>query len=97
MKDKREGKDKRLYNKNFAQAVNNALNGIVYCTTTQTNIRKQLVLGVIVMILSLFYDFTTGVFISSKTVGCVFESRLPCQVKRHHENVVPFHLAEVSR
>ena len=55
--------DSRLYNKNFLQAVNNAVDGILYCATTQTNITKQLILGTIVMILSLFYDFTTSEFL----------------------------------
>lgn len=54
--------DSRLYNRNFIQAVSNAVNGIVYCATTQTNIRKQLILGTIIMILSLFYNFTTAEF-----------------------------------
>ena len=56
-------KDSRLYNKNFIQACNNAINGIVYCATTQTNITKELIIGTIVMILSLFYDFTTAEFL----------------------------------
>lgn len=60
---KNEKKDKRLYNRNFIQACNNAVNGIVYCATTQTNIRKQLVLGTIILILSLFYDLTTAEFL----------------------------------
>lgn len=60
---KKEKKDERLYNKNFIQACSNAVNGIVYCATTQTNIRKQLILGTIVMILSLFYNFTTSEFL----------------------------------
>ena len=55
--------DSRLYNKNFLQAVNNAVDGIIYCATTQTNITKQLILGTIVMVLSLFYDFTTAEFL----------------------------------
>lgn len=57
-------KDVRLYNKNFLQACRNAVDGIVYCASTQTNIRKQLLLGTIVMILSLFYNFTTAEFLS---------------------------------
>lgn len=56
--------DSRLYNKNFIQACNNAVNGIVYCATTQTNVKKELILGTIVMILSLFYDFTSAEFLS---------------------------------
>lgn len=63
MKKQNEEKDKRLYNKNFLQAVGNAVNGIVYCATTQSNITKQLILGTIVMILSLFYNFTTAEFL----------------------------------
>ncbi len=55
--------DSRLYNKNFLQAVNNSVDGIIYCATTQTNITKQLILGTIVMILSLFYNFTTAEFL----------------------------------
>lgn len=60
---KQENRDERLYNRNFIQACSNAVNGIVYCATTQTNIRKQLILGTIVMILSLFYNFTTAEFL----------------------------------
>lgn len=63
MKNQNQSKDKRLYNRNFIQACNNAVNGIVYSATTQTNIRKQLILGTIVMILSLFYNFTTSEFL----------------------------------
>ncbi len=63
MKKKKEKNDSRLYNKNFLQACSNAVNGIIYCATTQTNITKQLILGTIVMILSLFYDFTTAEFL----------------------------------
>ena len=44
----------KLSNDNFIEACNNAINGIVYAATTQTNIRKQLVIAVIVMILSFF-------------------------------------------
>src|SRR5574344_1223931 len=63
MKKDNKDKDTRLYNRNFIQACNNAVNGIVYAATTQTNIRKQLILGTIVMILSLFYNFTTAEFL----------------------------------
>ncbi len=56
-------KDERLYNHNFMEACNNAVNGIVYAATTQSNIKKQLIIGVIVMILSLFYNFTTAEFL----------------------------------
>ena len=55
--------DARLHNSNFIEACNNAVNGIVYSTSSQTNIRKQLILGAIVLILSLFYDFSTTEFL----------------------------------
>lgn len=58
-----KNKDDRLYNHNFLEACNNAINGIIYASTTQSNIKKQLVLGVIVMVLSLFYNFTTAEFL----------------------------------
>ena len=53
-------KDERLYNHNFIEACNNAVNGIIYAATTQSNVKKQLIIGVIIMILSLFYNFTTA-------------------------------------
>ena len=62
-KIKNKKRDERLYNKDFIQACNNAVNGIVYCATTQTNVRKELILGTVVMVLSLFYDFSTAEFL----------------------------------
>lgn len=53
----------KLSNDNFIEACNNAINGIIYAATTQTNIRKQLVIAVIVMILSLFYGLETPEFL----------------------------------
>lgn len=58
-----KNKDERLYNHNFIESCNNAVNGIVYSATTQNNIKKQLIIGVIVMVLSLFYNFTTAEFL----------------------------------
>ena len=40
-------KDERLYNHNFIEACNNAVNGIVYAATTQSNIKKQLIILII--------------------------------------------------
>lgn len=56
-------KDKRLYNNNFIEACNNAVNGIIYATTTQSNIKKQLVIAVVVMILSLFFNLEKAEFL----------------------------------
>lgn len=61
---KSEKEDERLHNKNFIQAFDNASNGIVYSVITQTNIRKQLIIGALVLLLSLFYNFETSEFLS---------------------------------
>lgn len=60
MKKKEEHK---IYNSNFIEACNNAVNGIIYAATTQRNIKIQLVIAVITMVLSLFYNFTTAEFL----------------------------------
>ena len=52
MKNKDE---KRTANKNFLDAWVNAINGIIYATTTQGNIKKQLIIIVITIIVSLFF------------------------------------------
>lgn len=54
--------EQKLKNDNFIEACNNAVNGIIYSATTQTNIKIQLVLAVIVMILCLFYGLETAEF-----------------------------------
>lgn len=53
----------KLKNDNFIEACNNAVNGIIYAVTTQRNIKIQLVLAVIVMILCLFYGLNTTEFL----------------------------------
>ena len=60
--DKKENNQK-LSNSNFIDAIKNALNGLIYAITTQSNIKKQLVIASIIMILSLFFDFTTTEFL----------------------------------
>jgi diacylglycerol kinase (ATP) len=62
-KKKAKSGDPRLYNKNFIQSCANAMNGIVYCTISQANLRKELVLGALALILSLFYNFNTAEFL----------------------------------
>lgn len=54
-----EQKDKKICNKNFFDAFKNAFNGLTYATATQKNIRKQLFIGIAVLILSLFYKLET--------------------------------------
>lgn len=53
----------QLHNSNFIDACHNAINGIIYATTTQSNIKKQLIIAVLVMILSLFYNLEKAEFI----------------------------------
>ncbi len=55
--------DHKLKNDNFIEACNNAVNGIIYSATTQRNIKIQLVLAVIVMVLCLFYGLNTTEFL----------------------------------
>lgn len=56
-------KDKKLKNNSFIEAWENAFNGIVYAVTTQGNIKKQLVIAVIVMIISLFFNLNRAEFL----------------------------------
>ena len=55
--------DHKMKHDNFFEAWGNATNGIIYSATTQRNIRIQLVLAVIVMVLSLFYGLNTAEFL----------------------------------
>ena len=58
-----EEKEKKLKNKNFIDAWVNAFNGIIYSVTTQSNIKKQLVIAVIVMLISLLFDLSRAEFL----------------------------------
>lgn len=62
MKEKEE-QDKRLHNSNFFDACKNAVNGIIYGTTTQSNVKKQLVIIACVMLISLFFNLSKVEFI----------------------------------
>lgn len=53
----------KINNSNFIDACHNAVNGLIYATTTQSNIKKQLFIGVCVLILSLFYKLETTQFL----------------------------------
>ena len=61
VKEKQE--EKRTKNKNFADAWKNAFNGIIYATTTQGNIKKQLIIAVIVVVISLFFNLSRAEFL----------------------------------
>ena len=60
-KDKKE--EQKLSNSNFIDAFKNSLNGLIYAITTQSSIKKQLIIAICVMILSLFFDFSTSEFL----------------------------------
>ena len=55
--------NEKLKNGNFIDACNNAVNGLIYATTTQSNIKKQLFIAVCVLVLSLFYKLETTQFL----------------------------------
>lgn len=56
-------KEEKIKNKNFADAWKNAFNGIIYATTTQGNIKKQLIIAVVVVIISLFFNLNRAEFL----------------------------------
>lgn len=55
--------NEKLGNSNFIEACNNAVNGLIYATTTQSNVKKQLCIGAAVLVLSLFYKLETTHFL----------------------------------
>lgn len=63
MEKKEKNSEQKLSNSNFIDSFKNAIEGLIYAITTQSNIKKQLVIAVVVMILSLFYNFTTTEFL----------------------------------
>lgn len=62
-KDSKQTQDKRLKNNSFIDAWKNAIDGIIYATTTQSNIKKQLIIAVIVVIISLFFNLNRAEFL----------------------------------
>ncbi len=62
-KEKIQEQEPKLKNHSFIEAWENAFNGIIYAVTTQGNIKKQLVIAVIVMIISLFFNLNRAEFL----------------------------------
>lgn len=62
MKEKKENEQK-MKNNNFLDAWKNAFEGIIYAITTQGNIKKQLIIAVVVMLVSLFFDLSKAEFL----------------------------------
>ena len=54
---------KKTSNSNFLDAWKNAINGIIYATTTQRNVKIQLLIAVAVVIVSLFFDLSRAEFL----------------------------------
>lgn len=63
--EKENGNEKKpkMKNSNFLDALQNALDGIIYAITTQSNIKKQLIIAVAVMLISLFFDLSKAEFL----------------------------------
>lgn len=62
-KNETSKKEKKLGNSNFIDAWRNAINGIIYATTTQSNVKKQLLIAVFVVIISLFFELSKAEFL----------------------------------
>ena len=62
-KTEEQKKNKKTSNSNSLDAWKNAINGIMYATTTQRNIKIQLVIAVLVVIISLFFDLSRAEFL----------------------------------
>ncbi len=61
-KENNNTEEKKIKNSNFIDAWKNAINGIIYATTTQGNIKKQLIIAVAVVIISLFFNLNKAEF-----------------------------------
>lgn len=60
---KKEEEPHKMKNGSFLDACQNALDGIIYAITTQSNIKKQLIIAVVVMLVSLFFDLSKAEFL----------------------------------
>lgn len=56
---KKQDDEHRLYNRNFRDACKNAFNGIIYGVKSQRNIRIQLVMAVIIIIIGFIAKLNT--------------------------------------
>ena len=63
IKNKEKNNKKKITNSNSLDAWKNATNGIIYATTTQRNIKIQLLIAVLVVIVSLFFDLNRAEFL----------------------------------
>ena len=63
IEERRKDNKKKTSNSNSLDAWKNAINGIIYATTTQRNIKIQLLIAVLVVIISLFFDLSRAEFL----------------------------------
>lgn len=63
IEEKEKENKRKTSNSNFLDAWKNAINGIIYATTTQRNVKIQLVIAVLVVIVSLFFDLSRAEFL----------------------------------
>ena len=61
--EQEQDKNKKIKNSSFIDAWKNAFNGIIYATTTQSNIKRQLIIAVVVVIISLFFNLNRAEFL----------------------------------
>ena len=63
IEEQEKKEEKKTTNSNFLDAWKNAIDGIIYATTTQRNIKIQLVLAILVVIVSLFFGLNRSEFL----------------------------------
>ena len=63
IEEEQKNNTKKTSNNNFLDAWKNAIDGIIYATTTQRNVKIQLVIAVLVVIISLFFDLSRAEFL----------------------------------
>ena len=63
IEEKAKANKEKTSNSSFLDAWKNAINGIIYATTTQRNVKIQLVIAVLVVIVSLFFDLSRAEFL----------------------------------
>ncbi len=63
IEEQEKKEEKKTTNSNFLDAWKNAIDGIIYATTTQRNIKIQLALAILVVIVSLFFDLNRAEFL----------------------------------
>ena len=63
IEENQKKKKEKTSNSGILDAWKNAINGIIYATTTQRNVKIQLVIAVCVVIVSLFFDLSRAEFL----------------------------------